>query len=428
MTPFEDLRVPAQRILQANDRGGYTIPSAKLYPHQWNWDSAFCAIGWAHIDPRRAARELQMLLRGQWDDGLIPHIIFNPEAAHYEPGPATWRTENAPGAPKAARASSITQPPIAATAARRVLARAGGDAEVETVLREVVLGLERWHRWFAVTRDPTNDGVPCIVHPWESGMDNAPRWDAAMKRIEPGVVEYKRKDDGIIEASQRPTRYDYDRYFFMVHERARHGFAPPRPETEPLLVQDVAMGAILCRAERDLAALARDLGVEASHAAERGDKLERAIQARLYDEGTANYHDYDVLGKAPILVDHVATMLPLFAGIAPPAAVDRIVEKLRDPTAYGASYPVPSVPLSSPELDTRRYWRGPSWINVNWMIIEGLRASGQNDAAASLTEKTLALLAKSGFFEYFDPRTGEGLGANDFSWSAALAIDLLAGG
>ncbi|HVH45739.1 MAG TPA: hypothetical protein VM925_25475, partial [Labilithrix sp.] len=106
------LRASAEAVLQANDRGGYTIPSAKLYPHQWNWDSAFAAIGWAHLDPRRAARELHMLLRGQWKDGLVPHIVFNPAAAHYEPGPATWQTDGAPGAPTNAQASSITQPPV----------------------------------------------------------------------------------------------------------------------------------------------------------------------------------------------------------------------------------------------------------------------------------------------------------------------------
>jgi len=88
----------ARGVLESNDRGGFTVPSAKLYPHQWNWDSGFCAIGWRHVDPRRAARELEMLLRGQWQDGLIPHIIFNPDG-HYEPGPAQWKTRPAGGEP-----------------------------------------------------------------------------------------------------------------------------------------------------------------------------------------------------------------------------------------------------------------------------------------------------------------------------------------
>jgi glycogen debranching enzyme len=86
---------------------------------------------------------------------------------------------------------------------------------------------------------------------------------------------------------------------------------------------------------------------------------------------------------------------------------------------------VPSVPLGDPEVDPRRYWRGPVWVNVNWMLIEGLRAAGKSDLADDLRARTLALVDRGGFFEYFDPRTGEGIGAPEFSWTAALTIDLL---
>jgi GH15 family glucan-1,4-alpha-glucosidase len=62
---------------------------------------------------------------------------------------------------------------------------------------------------------------------------------------------------------------------------------------------------------------------------------------------------------------------------------------------------------------------------VNWLLVEGLRRAGAHDAAARLAERTLALVERSGFFEYFDPQTGEGLGAQSFAWTAALAIDLI---
>src|SRR5690349_4435740 len=125
---FDDLRGPATEILRANDRGGSTVPSPRLYPHQWNWDSAFCAIGWLHIDPARAAEELDRLARGQWGRGLIPHILFNPKADNYEPSPEVWETEGAEGAPAAVRTSSITQPPVAATALRILYEHAPGNA------------------------------------------------------------------------------------------------------------------------------------------------------------------------------------------------------------------------------------------------------------------------------------------------------------
>jgi hypothetical protein len=381
-----------------------------------------------YFDPRRAAQELEMLVRGQWADGLVPHILFNPEAEHYEPGPATWGTVGAPGAPSGVKTSSITQPPIAATAARKIHARAGADAEVAGAIARVVPALDRWHAWFASARDPHDRGVPCILHPWESGMDNAPRWDAALARIEPGEVKYKRKDDTIVDASQRPTRFEYDRYFFLVEERSRKRFAPPAREGEPFLVEDVAMAAILCRAEEDLAALAADLrlGELEARARTRHAKLARAIQTHLYDAARAAYFDFDLVSQQRVEGEHAAHLIPLFAGIAPAPAVARAKDQLRDPNAFGVAWPVPSVPPSAPTFEPRRYWRGPTWINVNWMLVEGLKRAGEKEAARGLAERTIALVRDHGFCEYYDPTTGEGLGAaNEFGWTAALTLDLI---
>ena len=80
----------------------------------------------------------------------------------------------------------------------------------------------------------TDDTLALYRELRESGRDNAPRWDEAMKRIEPGAIEYRRVDNTIVDASQRPTRYDYDRYFFIVNERARLGFAPPQAPFWPV--------------------------------------------------------------------------------------------------------------------------------------------------------------------------------------------------
>jgi hypothetical protein len=84
----------AQAILRANDRGGYTVPTAGLYPYQWNWDSAFCALGWMTFDEPRAWREFDRLLEGQWADGMVPHIVFHRWNHDYFPGPDIWRTRH----------------------------------------------------------------------------------------------------------------------------------------------------------------------------------------------------------------------------------------------------------------------------------------------------------------------------------------------
>ncbi|HLU66370.1 MAG TPA: trehalase family glycosidase, partial [Kofleriaceae bacterium] len=255
--------------------------------------------------------------------------------------------------------------------------------------------------------------------------DNAPRWDRALARIDPGEISYARVDDTIVDASQRPTRAEYDRYFFIVRERARLGFRPPRPDSEPLLITDVALAAILARAELDLAWLGEALGVDVAGAPARRARLAEALAGPLWDPARGRHHDLDVLSGEPVRVEHVAALLPVFSGLVAPEVAAAIAARLDDPGDFGAPWPVPSVPVGDPAFEARRYWRGPTWINVNWMLIDGLAGAGQTAAADRLAGRTLELVERSGFREYFDPLTGDGCGAEEFAWTAALAIDLL---
>ncbi|MEU9212725.1 hypothetical protein AB0D27_33575, partial [Streptomyces sp. NPDC048415] len=109
------LRRGAARVLIDNWTGTSTVPSRTLYPHQWSWDSAFIAIGLRHLSVRRAQQELESLLGGQWADGRIPHIVFNPALPHdaYFPSPDFWqssrpgRAAGAPPPPPGAEAVSV---------------------------------------------------------------------------------------------------------------------------------------------------------------------------------------------------------------------------------------------------------------------------------------------------------------------------------
>ena len=109
-------------ILKKNDRGGYTVPSEKLYPYQWNWDSAICSLGWNYIDENRAWKEIQMLLKGQWNNGMIPHIIFHQNNPNYYPNANVWMVPESffPKGVNHPKTSGITQPPILATCLRKI--------------------------------------------------------------------------------------------------------------------------------------------------------------------------------------------------------------------------------------------------------------------------------------------------------------------
>lgn len=91
----------------------------------------------------------------------------------------------------------------------------------------------------------------------------------------------------------------------------------------------------------------------------------------------------------------------------------------------GAARLVPSYDLTGHAFDPRRYWRGPAWINTNWLLERGLRLHGERERADGLRRALLDVAGDSGFAEYVDPYTGRGCGARGFGWSAALALDLL---
>jgi glycogen debranching enzyme len=87
---------------------------------------------------------------------------------------------------------------------------------------------------------------------------------------------------------------------------------------------------------------------------------------------------------------------------------------------------MPSFPPRDPGFDPRKYWRGPIWINTNWLLERGCRAVGADALADELRTSTLELVRRNGFREYFDTHTGAAYGGHRFSWSAALTLDTLA--
>jgi mannosylglycerate hydrolase len=395
------LRDRAVGLLRANDRGRYTVPSAGLYPHQWAWDSAFAAIGWAAIDTDRALTELETLLDGAWADGRIPHIRFHDLSGEYFPGPSFWGTTDR---------SSISQPPVWAAAAARVLER-GGDPERVRALLEPI---ERSHRWFLAERDPLGWGMVAVAHPWESGMDNSPAWDGPLRAVDPAAAPpFQRVDrQHVDDPAQRPTDDAYARYAALVAEIAARDFGMPAT----FAVYDPGMSAMLAWGDRELAAVATALGEDAVavHASERCARVTRALVEQSWDADLARFTFFDAVGGAAITTDVLSAYLPLLLDLPVPvaaAAEGALLERFDTP------YPLPTTAPGDPNFDPIAYWRGPMWVNLNWLFDLAL--------GGTLRERTLALIDEVGFREYFDPLSGAGLGAREFTWTAALTLDWL---
>lgn len=430
MSRYLDLVQQAQQVLRANDAGGFTKPGPHQYPHQWNWDSALIALGLSHFDLPRGLAEIRALLSGQWRNGMIPHLVYHRESNHYFPDPGFWQIEGNPDAPPVAT-SGITQPPLLATVVRRIHERTPIPAFVAEVYRPLLA----WHRWLHTARDADGTGLACLIHPWESGTDDSPRWLAALANITPtDVPTYRRRDTRHVAAAERPFDDDYDRFIYLIDifRKQRYDSGALLAHS-PFLVQDVLFNSILYRADEDLRSLALELGEGTDEIDSWLEQMRRNFNARFWDEEAGLYFDYDMRAGRPIRVNTAATFLPLYAGLADTYQARRLVEDhLENPDEYAPDdevrYRLTTTSKREPTWDGRRYWRGPVWIILNWLVAEGLRRYGYDTLAAALTRDSLALIARAGFREYYDPRDGTGLGSIRFSWSAALALEFLMAG
>jgi hypothetical protein len=429
---YSQLIEQAKAVLDANRVGRYTKPAPHLYPHQWLWDSAFIAIGYIHYDQSRAEEELRALFDAQWSNGLVPHIVFNPQADRYFPNPQMWGTVGDPRVPAGQLTSGIVQPPVHATAAMHLFRYAPDRERARVFLAELFPRLRDWHAYLFRERDQHGEGLVYIRHPWESGMDNSPLWDASLRRIEPKpgeVPAYQRVDTTIVDAADRPTNADYDRYMYLVKLFADRDYDEARIAPDcPYLIQDVLFNTLLCQANQDLAEIARVLGEDSAPFEAWAERTRQAINAKLWDQEHAIYVDFDLATGTPIPAHVAAGFAPLYAGIPSPARAQHMYAYLNSPAFCRLdeeTYPVPSNSRLAPDFSPMRYWRGPVWINVDWLLYQGLERYGFDAYAARVREAIVELVQQHGFYEYFNPHTGAGHGTDQFSWTAALLLDVL---
>jgi glycogen debranching enzyme len=424
------LATRAEAVLAANWRDGSTVPSGNQYPHQWGWDTAYIALGWSWLDERRAAQELESLLRGQWADGRVPHIVFDPgvDESAYFPGPASWDSAGAPGGPSGVATSGLTQPPLHARAALEVAQRTSDGGAADAFLRRVFPQLVAQHDYLAGRRDAGDAGLAAIVHPWESGLDDSPAWDEPLVAVElppHGVAGYERRDRLHVDPDERPSDAAYDRFVHLMRVYQDGGYADDAlAERSEFLVEDPLFNAIWLWSTHALAEIAVWVGEDPGRFREAAAGLHVALLSRLWDGSRFLPRDL----RAGRLVEQrtVLSLAPLLDPDLPLDVVRAVALELGSRHFHSeAGIGVASADLLGDDFDRRRYWRGPVWANLNWLLARGLRQHGLAEQASRLETTTLELAERGGIREYFDPLTGSGRGSDDFSWTAAVLLDIL---
>jgi len=341
---------------------GHTVPNAMVYPWQWLWDSCFHSIIWAELgEPERAVTELRSAFTAQDELGFVPHIRY---AGAPSPHADFW------GRPAT---SSITQPPMYGHAIAEV-ERHG--IEVPADVRDAAV---RGVRFLLDHRRRTAGGLVTVVHPWETGCDDSPRWDHWVGGT-----------------------WNLDRWFdvkgslLATVERAAGGAPLGNPS---FAVAPAGFNALL-------AWNARELGLDAeAHA------LAEALASR-WDRDLSTWVDDGPSATTSGLVRTVDALLPTLV-VADEAQRAAAHQALLDPAAFGASFGPASVHRAEPAFDPRGYWRGSAWPQLTYLLWRA--------GVAELGPQLVAGAARSGLAEHWHPDSGAGLGARPQSWTG-LAI------
>jgi len=385
----------------------FICPSNGTYPFQWFWDSGFHAIVLTQTDVARAQAELRSLLANQQPDGFVAHVTFW-QRERYEEMLKTYSI-----AYRTPHLSDCIQPAVIGESLEYV-ARRGGDAKF---VAEHLPKVRRYFDWLDRMRDPDRDGLVAVLQPDESGLDQAPKYDEYLK-----VSPLEKRHEAFTEAWERVANpyqavgRDHEKMFAL----------------DVFVVEDVLVNTIYALGQAALGRLLADAG-DAAGARDfevRAALTRKSLFEKCWDEKAGLFFDLAGNGERKLTTNSVSSLLPLALPELPQEQAKKLIAHLENPAEYAAAYPVPTVAMNEPGYDPgvvgrSLVYRGPSWMNTNWYLTRGLRLHGRPDLADTVVDRSLALVEREGFREYYNPGTGQGNGAKDFSWTA-LILEMLA--
>ena len=338
----------------------------------WSWDSWKQAVALAYFNPALAKDNMRSMFDYQDEHGMVADCIYTDKTEN------NWRD---------------TKPPLAAWAVWNVYENSG-DLDF---VKEMYPKLVKYHQWWYDNRDNNKNGL-CeygstdgtrIAAAWESGMDNAVRFDSA--------VMLKSND-----------------------------------QAWSLNQESVDLNAYLYAEKLYLGKLNGAMGKKQEEARwKKGAKeLSVLINQHFFDSGKEFYYDQLFANQGHIDAEGPEGWIPLWAGIANESQAASVKNTLEDESKFNTKVPLPTLTADHPKFNPRKgYWRGPVWLDQFYFGIVGLKKYGYNSLAKEMTGKLFqngeGIFSDTPLFENYHPLTGEGLNAKNFSWSAAHILMLL---
>ncbi len=411
------IRAGAAKVMEGSrvesELGMFHAPSASTYRAFFAWDSGWNIISMMHLDAEQALEELATVCNVQAADGHIPHEVNIPGYKEKEIGRIAVkyvvRRQYDNGK------SRFIDPPSFLIAAGLLFERSG-DARV----LKLTPALERCAEYLTGPRDLFGDGLVSIIHPWESGTDSAPIFD------QPMGTDVHSPLFALEEAYKYPK---------LLNDCAALDWDLKRIAAQNEFVfEDVGMNALTAAGLTGLATLCEGAGDAAGAEKWRGraGDMVAAMEEHFWDDASGFFYPrYDLKNPKTAKRTCLTGLTPLITGLVHEDKAHRVIEQyLLSPNEFSAPFLVPfnsvsemaaeKVPLAASML-----WRGPCiWANMNWLAARAAASYGREDVARKITRSTAALILGSGFREFYDPATGQGEGAEKFTWPC-LALDMM---
>jgi putative isomerase len=338
----------------------------------WSWDCWKQSVALSYFYPRLAMSNVNALFEYQDKEGMIPDCIYPDKKEN------NWRD---------------TKPPLAAWSVWLVYEQ----TKDIRFLKKLYPMLVKYHEWWYVNRDHDQNGL-CefgstdgtrIAAAWESGMDNAVRFDSAI--------------------------------MLKNNEQAWS-----------LNQESVDLNVFLYAEKNYLARIATELGKNADAAKWKmeAEKMKQPIQQSFYNEQKGFYYDKMMGEKDQVVVEGPEGWLALWAGLATKSQAKRVSDIMQNEKKFNTLVPLPTLSADHPKFDPMNgYWRGPVWLDQFYFGIEGLNKYGYIKLAKDLQDKlwehAAGLVGDKPIFENYHPLTGKGLNAVNFSWSASFILMML---
>ncbi len=380
----------------------YICPDKKLYPHQCLWDSCFHIIVNTHLNSALAKQEFETIMRAQHDNGFLAHMVY-------------WKGNLSP-VDKIVReyynnalTSSLTQTPMIAFALKKIY----DCTKDKPFLTHYLPSVKKYFDFLFNSRIFANDDILLlnIMHTWESGLNNSPIYDEPLKiKSENPSVSFQWLKSALKQLQVlKKCNWDLERI----------------QKNDFFLCKDLTFNCTFVQGYRELSRMYSELGnkSETESCAIRAKNLEDTILKECWDSEKGLF--FPLFGRENIKSDvkSVSSLIPLFLdGLPYNKAIVLVEDHLTNENEFWTKFPVPTVAIDEKSYSDRIYsmWRGPTSININWFLINGLKKHGFENEAIELAQKSLKMVDRSGFRELYSAKTGVGMGSKTYSNSTVI--------